>query len=288
LAGKGSILTTRVIRTPEDADKLASHIMRGNAQMQVSIETITPQIASAYLATSKGNRGLKSAKTDAYARDMIAGNWQENGESVIFDETGALIDGHHRLTACTKSGVAFRSVVVRNVPMSARKTIDMGASRTVGDALSFHGYKNSNHMSAVVLALAALKKGRPRSANLSATEVFDFVQANPLVEQAAVVASRKHLPRSQAICGAIWFVAHTNGEGDKADAFLDVLETGIPSGEGCAAHVARERILRDLVSSKRMSIQDVHRVIIAAWEKFRTGAKVKYVKVPTEYKITGW
>jgi len=252
------------------------------------MESITPMLARAYLATSHGNRPLKRAKVAAYARDMAAGQWQQNGETIIFDRDGHIIDGHHRLTACVAAGASFPALVVRGVPPSTRNTIDMGASRTIGDALSFHGYKNSNHINAVVMALFSLQNGRPKSVSPSASEVFDFVQKNPDVVQAGVIAARKHIPRAQAVCGAIWFVAKINGEQEQAEAFLDVLISGVPSGLGCAAHALRERIMRDAISSRKISVQDVHRLVVAAWEKFRVGEKAKIIKIPQDYKITGW
>lgn len=255
--------------------------------MQVHIETITPEIARAYLSLSNGNRPLKQAKVAAYARDMISGSWQENGESIIFGLNNVLLDGHHRLTACIKSNRAFRSLVVRGILPEANKTIDMGASRSIADALSFHGYRNTNNITAVVAALVSLKNGRPRSASLSSEEVFRFIKQYPDVEQAAVVASRKHLPRSQAICGAIWMVAKMNGEEEKADAFLDVLSSGVPSGPGCAAHALRERVMRDALSSRSMPLRDHQKLVVAAWEKFRKDEQVRQIKVPNEYKITG-
>ena len=256
--------------------------------MKVKMETITPEIAKAYLALSTGNRSMKTAKVASYARDMARGAWRENGETIIFGSNGDLLDGHHRLTACVKSQSDFCSLVVRGVSPDANKTIDMGASRTVGDALSFHGYRNANNINAIVAALVSLKNERPRSANLSADEVFRFISDFPEVEQAAIVSSRKHLPRSQAIIGAIWAVAKINGEEETANAFLEVLSYGIPSMPRCAAHALRERLMRDAISSKKLSLQDVHRLAVHAWEKFRIGEPVKHLKIPTDYAITGW
>lgn len=256
--------------------------------MQVSIETITPDLAAAYLTTSTGNRSLKAAKVQAYSRDMIAGDWQENGESIIFDGNGALIDGHHRLTACVKSDHSFRSAVVRGVASDAKKTIDMGSSRSVADALALHGHKHTNHMSAVISALFSLKNGRPRSANPTSTEVFDFIAAWPDIEAAATIAAGRYLPRAHAVCGAIWFVATINGERDKAEQFLEVLSSGIPSRPGCPAHALRERVLRDMVLNRPMSLPDLQRTVVFAWEKFRAGQSVKKIKAPKAYKITGW
>jgi len=106
--------------------------------MKSEVRTITPTVAESILATSNGNRTWKTAKLNSYARDMTAGNWTTNGEPIIIDVHGVLIDGHHRLTACIKSGVPFETLVVWGAPVDAQKTIDMGASRTAADVLQLN------------------------------------------------------------------------------------------------------------------------------------------------------
>lgn len=256
--------------------------------MQLSVEQITPQLAEAFLQTSRGNRNFKDAKVRSYARDMAAGRWKVNGETIIFDKSGALIDGHHRLKACVASSANFSTCIVRGADQDAQQTIDMGASRTVGDVLSFRGERNSNHLNAVILATVAIANGRPRSANLSSQEVLDFLNAYPEVRQSAVVSARKVLPRAGAVIGAIHFAAEMSGDSDKFERFFQSLSDGIPAYEGCPAHCVRERILRDAARRAKMSLQDVHRLVIAAWNKFRIGAPVRTIKPETEYKIDGF
>ena len=256
--------------------------------MQLSVEQITPELAGAFLQTSKGNRNFKDAKVRSYARDMASGLWKVNGETIIFDKSGALIDGHHRLRACVASQANFSTCVVRGADQDAQKTIDMGASRTLGDVLSFRGERNSNHLNAVILAIVAIGNGRPRSANLSSQEVLGFLEANPEVRQSAVVSARKVLPRVGAVIGAIHFAATKSGEEEKFGRFFQSLSDGIPSYQGCAAHAVRERILRDATRRAKMSVQDAHRLIVAAWNKFRISAPVKNIKPETEYKIDGF
>lgn len=256
--------------------------------MQLSVEQITPELAEVFLQTSSGNRNFKDAKVRSYARDMASGRWQVNGETIIFDKSGSLIDGHHRLKACVCSGANFSSCVVRGADREAQKTIDMGASRTLGDVLSFRGERNSNHLNAVILAVVAIANGRPRSANLSSQEVVQFLEMYPEVRQSAVVSARKVLPRVGSVIGAIHFAAHMAGEGDIFDRFFQSLSDGIPSYEGCAAHAVRERILRDATRRAKMSVQDAHRLIVAAWNKFRVSAPVKNIKPEGEYKIDGF
>lgn len=256
--------------------------------MKIEVKTITPDIAAKILDTSDGNRPLKAAKVKSYARDMGNGLWVANGESIIINKRGVLVDGHHRLKACVESGATFRSVVVTGVAESARDTIDMGASRTVGDVLSFHGLANSNQVAAAAIALQSLINGVPRSANMSSQEVLSFISAHPAIEHAAVISSRKYMPRCGAILGALYVVAHETGHSRQYDIFLDVLRDGFPSMRGCAAHALRDRLLRDAASKNPMSLRDVHRTVIAAWNKFICAEPVKTIRLPSEYKAHGW
>ena len=256
--------------------------------MQLSVEQITPQLAEAFLQTSRGNRSFKDAKVRSYARDMAAGRWKVNGETIIFDKSGALIDGHHRLKACVASNANFSTCIVRGADQDAQQTIDMGASRTLGDVLSFRGEKNSNHLNAVILAVVAILNGRPRSSNLSSQEVVNFLNENPEVRQSAIVSARKVLPRVGSVIGAIHFAANKSGDGEKFEKFFQSLSDGIPTYEGCAAHAVRERILRDATKRAKMSVQDAHRLIVAAWNKFRVSAPVKNIKPEPQYKIDGF
>jgi hypothetical protein len=257
--------------------------------ISTGVEWITPQRAAEMLATSQGNRTLKRTKIDAYTREMKAGRWKLNGETIIFDEAGHLIDGHHRLTACIRAEAPFQATVVRGVDAGCRITVDMGASRSVADALGFSGHKNVNTLNSVIVALMSLEKGRPRSATPTAQEVFDFLSAYPEITDIHVEAVRKAVPKLGAIIGAICFVAHRMGEEDAFERFAHVLKTGIPAYDGCPAHALRERIMRSALSkTQQITLDGAQRLAVAAWEKFRISAPARILKVPDEYKITGW
>lgn len=252
------------------------------------LEWIDPIQAKAYLGHSAGNRGMKAEKISAYARDMTAGRWIANGESLIFDEAGNLIDGHHRLQACILSQTAFRSVVVRGVPSESSKTIDMGANRSPADALAFYGYKNCAVLNSVVRVLMSLKNGRERSASPSMQEVLSFLEANPDLQEAANFGHASKFPKLQAMIGAIWFIARLQDREDDAAAFREVFKTGIPSRDGCPAHALRERILRGYPGGKHVTIREAQLLCVAAWEKFASGAVVRSLRAPSAFKITGY
>lgn len=255
--------------------------------MKMCIETITPEIAGEYLRASQGNRRIKDAKVASYARDMASGAWQMNGEPIIFSKSGALANGHHRLFACIKAGEPFQSVVVYGVDDESIKTIDSGAPRSISDVLFFRGEANTNVLSALVLAAVSIAAGRPRSANLSSSEVLDFLDRFPEARDHANESVRKCLPRIGSVLTAISFISEMTGKIDEFEAFHSVLKDGVPFQKHCAAHALRERILRD-VGGKKMSLADAHRLTVTAWNKFCEGRPVKFLRAADHYGIDGW
>ena len=76
------------------------------------IVTLTPALAAEWLNSNTCNRPLSTLRASRYARDMKAGDWRFNGETISFTADGRLVDGQHRLTAVVESGVTIQQVVV--------------------------------------------------------------------------------------------------------------------------------------------------------------------------------
>ena len=68
----------------------------GGFSVSVVLEEIDSVTAAQYLRTSPGNRSLSGA--DRYAIDVKDGKWYLTGETIIFDDSEELADGHNRLT----------------------------------------------------------------------------------------------------------------------------------------------------------------------------------------------
>jgi len=103
--------------------------------LTAKVETITKEIAQEYITKINGNRPL----SDQHIRDLMArqkrGEWQVNGDTLVFDENGDLRDGQHRLHMIARTGIAVETVVVRGISPDAFLTMDAGRRRTLGDAL---------------------------------------------------------------------------------------------------------------------------------------------------------
>jgi hypothetical protein len=256
--------------------------------MKASVEIITPDDAGNMLATSAGNRRMKAEKVRSYARDMLAGRWILNGETIITSSDGRLIDGHHRLRACVEAGRPFQTLVVRGVDNRAATTVDMGASRTLADVLAFEGERNCNLLVSIVNAAVSITQGRPRSANLSSAEVLQFIASYPKARDMAQVSYSRIIPRVGPVLGALGVIAEGIGQADEYDDFMAVLRSGIPSREGCAAHALRDRIFRDAASKKPMNLQQAHRLTVSAFNRFLRGDRVSMLRQEASYGVAGW
>lgn len=127
-------------------------------QTEVAVVTVTPEMAKHWLELNiDGNRKLRKSAIDRYAIHMRNNEWPLTGQPIIFNGD-QLIDGQHRLHACVKAGVPFRTLVVRNVDCDAFQYLDLGAKRSMADALRFRNHTNVSDMAAIVRLVMAYEK----------------------------------------------------------------------------------------------------------------------------------
>jgi hypothetical protein len=99
--------------------------------------TVTPKMAEEWYILSGGNRTIRKLHVLSLIEQMQTGKWEENGESIKFDEDARLVDGHHRLLACAEGKASFRTLVIRGIARGAYLTVDTGLARNGKDALAF-------------------------------------------------------------------------------------------------------------------------------------------------------
>lgn len=120
------------------------------ANIIAKVETITPEIAKVYLEHNEGNRNTNKSTVAYYAGMMISGEWQVNGEAIVFDKTGRLVNGGHRLSACVYANVPFETMVIRGVESESFYTFDSGRTRKAGDSFQIANIQNATNISAIV------------------------------------------------------------------------------------------------------------------------------------------
>jgi len=155
--------------------------------MRGAVEKIGPREAEAILDAVKDdprtrNRPVKDAHVEWLAGMMKAGKWRLNGEAIILDEDGKLLDGQHRLWAVISSQVTIETWVTRGVSRDFFPTIDTGATRTTADVLGIRGESSSTVLAAVLGWLHRYENGKM----LAGTKASGFSQ------ETAVALLRKH------------------------------------------------------------------------------------------------
>lgn len=250
----------------------------------VEIVDVTPAMAESWLAKNPNNRNLRQPVVSSYARDILAGNWMLNGETIKFDQSGKLIDGQHRLSAVVAADVTVPMVVMRGVDADVMDTVDVGAKRTYADALKLQGEDNTTTLAAVVRRASMWQRGARTNTGAvrpTAREMNNFIDANPQIRTSADVAARyatrTFLPASViGLCH--WLFSPLDP--DEADWFL----ARVADGDGVAADspiaALRLRIVKLRVGGGRVNETEALALMVLAWNAHRAGGSRSKLQMP--------
>jgi hypothetical protein len=245
---------------------------------RIEIEIITPEKATDLYQRNFKNRPLRQHVVDKYARDMAADNWHFTGDALQFDKDGNLLNGQHRLAACMKSGVPFKTVVVYNVPTESRLHMDSGATRTLGDSFALDGHANANHLTAVLRLMFAYRANASLNNVVpSRTELLAILDRHPNLPP-SVAAGLRAYGLSRSIAGFVHYVgSELLSRPDAAATFIDVLASGVPSvPDGCPVHRLRERLLR--TERVRLKREEILNASIHAWNLLAANRRITILK----------
>ena len=140
-----------------------------SATITASLETIGLKWASDTLSAQRRNRPIKQSKVKGLAKAILDGKWTVNGESIILDSDGVLIDGQHRLAALIYAieklkgdeSTTIDAVVVKGVSPDAFHTIDQGEKRSLADVVAISQFACAPEL-AVALRLLAIRLSRKK------------------------------------------------------------------------------------------------------------------------------
>jgi len=111
-------------------------------KLSSAIERVSPEVAKQMLKTAMFRRRHKTDMIEQWAGLMKSGEWLVNGQPIIFNEFGQLVDGVARLLALVHSGTNQNLFVVRGVLHSNTHTIDRGCKRKYIDRYIERGRPN--------------------------------------------------------------------------------------------------------------------------------------------------
>lgn len=262
---------------------------------QYRIVDVTPELADKWLAQNTSNRKLRDRAVMAYARDMEAGNWAENGEAIKFAagdvllyggreplHGGSLLDGQHRLQAITLSGVTVRMLVVAGLEHASQETMDDGRKRTVADALTLRGESNSVQLAAIVRRALMWTQGLYRNTGTytpTNAECLAFLEKNPELHDSAAVAVALRKP--SALPGSVVGLTHwVFNRIDSTDAawFFDRLGSGAGLPQYHPILTLRKRAFDLQSDAGRLPEDMVLAFVIKAWNAYRDGDELRILR----------
>ncbi len=253
--------------------------------VNAKVELITPSLAKSYVDDLAHNRGLVEAHVHGLAAQMKAGAWDENGQGIIFDTKGRLIDGQHRMTAVIEAGIPIKMLVVRGVESSAFDTIDTGRGRGGRDVLSIEGYDLSNQYAPMLTYVYRWTRGLFPSYNwrtgyATNSDLLALAKKYPETHDSLRWAynrprDEKMLTGKPSIAFAHWLTTRTRPT--IAKRFWSEYVNG-DGPKDAASMLFRKRVLVSITTSDRKSkLSPVHTVAIAAtaWNYYATGRDVE-------------
>lgn len=251
------------------------------SRIVTSVETITPQMAQELLERNKINRKLRDDHVRTLAKEMVEGRWKVDGQSIIIDEEGNLLNGQHRLWASFNSNVSFTSIVVRNVDRSAFVTIDSGMKRSAGDALALSGIKYGIQTAAIIRLVHFVSTGARDHRAISAmsnSETVALFSKYPGVEECAALVActsnlRKLMPPSP-LGATMYFALKHNRQ--KALEFFDAIITGENLRRGDPRLSLRNFYLNRNAQRPNSRVQLA--LLIKAWNAWIMGRELTVIK----------
>lgn len=261
--------------------------MDNDTNMTMTYEFITPEIASDLLETNNENRSLSKGTVQAYANDILAGNWDESvGVAISIDENGVLRDGQHRLAAVVEAGKGIHTWVCRNV--SDDGIYDNNRKRSNSDQISImradfeNVYKSPRYISAVRLLICYSTNGGTRR-TVTPKEIIDFTEKH----KEDLDGFFLNMPQttvakiSLAVVYLSLFMAYMNGvDIDDILSFYDILCTGMSLQPEEFPVIAYRNYLKD-TSITSPNLNEIRRCQYAL-KKYLSGSCTKRSIAPKE------
>lgn len=247
--------------------------------ISVYLAEITPEVAEVMLRKKNINRSFRLPQLNKIKRTLEMGRWEINGETIIFDEAGQLIEGQHRLKAVVETGVTIYALVVHGIDRERFKTMGQGAKRTVGDILGIQGEKNSRTLGAALRWVYRYDHDLMMNPhpNITDDELADTMPEHQELPESIPLGIKSH---SLAAPGMITALHYLCGKRHKATAnhFFWTFATGEHLERGDVLLVLRDRFMKAMGKKQtRLVLRDEQKapMIINAWNIIRKEGYVK-------------
>ena len=261
-------------------------------QLISRVETITPVLAEEYLRRNTKNRQLRSNIVSYYASQMKNGQWMLNGEGIIFNDEGILVDGQHRLAAVMESGVNVEMLVVRNADKDSFTTVDCGISRKISDTFFVRGIPNANVVSSIIGRYKKLCSNKSFMGKVDGVKNDSTPSRHDLLREyfsdeefwqeicrraQKCYASMRLMSQTEVGGISAYLIKERKHSSEKVfDFFEDLLKSNSPKSPMLA--LFRKRLVQDKLSNERIAPIYKQQLFTQVWNAYAQGRELKIVK----------
>jgi len=253
--------------------------------MIITVESVGPKAAEAWLNANKSNRRLRDGIVEKYAADMKSGRWTSCPEPISFYDDGDVADGQHRLFAIIESDTEQIFPICRGLKRVDGLNLNTGLSRTLVDnariSKTDDGLSKALISTARAIEFGTISVGR----TVSNGETLAIVAKHR--EAAAFACSevrRKSLLCGTVVTGAVGRAYAAGVDHDKLRRFCDVLGCGLYNGDNETPAIAIRNYLLEkgaVLSSSGLWV-DTFMKVQNAIRYFVDGRKLTVIKGVSE------
>lgn len=237
---------------------------------------LTPQMAKELLDTVKINRTVSKETVKAYASDMLAGRWYDNGVPIIVDDRGELRDGQHRCAAVIASGISI-PCEIKTVDTLNAVAYDLNRTRSTKDYIRIGGetgqHMQSNMAIASVTFLLGYANNKRKLSKFEVIETMRKLDSDIKYIYSLFAKTQRGITKGAAF--AAFITALENGYSkDRIDRAAYVLKSGVMKDSLDETIIRlREYLLCRQKNSGYSETVDIYRAVLHAlwcYDKNRT------------------
>lgn len=243
-------------------------------EMKAIVRRVTPDVAREWLKKNTMNRPMSQLHIKALAAAMLAHEWRDNGDTIVFDVSGKLVDGQHRLHALIAAGVSLDMLIVEGATVDAFMTKDIGRRRSCADALSIEGFASTSRLAATANLIDRYRTGRMvNRIGYTVSHVVALVKAEPSIVESL---NRVHAARKFVTISVAAAAYHLWAEVDRemADELMNQIIDGEGLTRGDPAFALRERLIKNAAAQRKVTSIEMFAFFIKAWNATRSGERI--------------
>ena len=243
------------------------------------LTTVSPQMASDWLASAHPNRPVSRARVKTIARAIQAGLWQLNGQTLVLCPEFRLLDGRHRCLAIVDAGQSVQTFVVCGIDPVFFATMDQGGQRSGADVRSIAGHPQAQTLCSALRWLWRYEHQQMLHATIP---LLDYELPSYLSQHQMIVSSLSWgLMLKALVPPGVATMLHMRmhvKDPRLAKAFFLGLAQGVELTADDPVYQVRERFLHERRELYHTAVVERAAAIVRAWNCRRTGRPMTQLK----------